>query len=180
MWAPSAGNIQPWRFVLVRDKKKMEDIEKAAFQQEWLSSASFLLVVCADVSKSQRHYGVRGERLYIVQDCAAAIENMLLEATSQGVASCWVGAFDEDAVKRALEIPDSARPQAIIAFGYPSGETVPMPSKKEIHGVLFFEKYGEAEDKRKKIFPITGHLDRAKSSVKEKLERIKSKLLQKQ
>jgi nitroreductase len=175
MWAPTAGNVQPWKFILVQDKSKMQEVEKAAFHQEWMSSSAFMIVVCAQVAKTQRFYGVRGERLYAVQDCAAAIENMLLEATSLDIGSCWVGAFDEVEIKRALDIPDEVRPQAIIAFGHPDGDS-PVPGKKEIGSALYFEKYGERELKGKELFPLGDHVDSAKKSVKERLENIKDKL----
>jgi len=179
MWAPSSGNVQPWKFILVQNKEKKEEIEKAAFHQEWLSSAPVLLVVCANVDKTKRYYGVRGERLYVVQDCAAAIENMLLEATSLGLGSAWVGAFDEGELKRCLDIPDDIRPQAILAFGYSDGEMV-VPSKKEISACLYFEKYGEKEIKRKGLFPVGEHFKSAGKTVKQKVEEIKSKLFRKQ
>lgn len=179
MWAPSAGNVQPWKFIVVQNQDKKEGIEKAAFHQEWLSSAPVLVVVCAIVDKSKRYYGVRGERLYVVQDCAASIQNMLLEATSLGVGSAWVGAFDETELKRVIDIPDEARPQAIIAFGYSDGIVV-APPKKELSSCLYFEKYGEKEIKRKTLFPLGDHLKNANKSVKQKIEDIKSKLLRKQ
>jgi nitroreductase len=177
MWAPSAGNIQPWKFILILKKEKMQEIEKAAFHQEWLSTCAFMIVVCADSDKSKSYFGVRGERLYAVQDCAASIENMLLEATSLDIGSCWLGAFDEKELKIALEIPDNIRPQAIIAFGYPDGESV-TPSKKEMRACLFFEKYGEREIKKKELFPLGEHLKTAQDTLKEKLQRIKQKMLQ--
>ena len=67
---------------------------KAAFEQFEISMAGALVVVCAEPEKAERYYGMRGERLYSTQNCAAAIQNMLLEAHSLGLGTRWIGAFD--------------------------------------------------------------------------------------
>ena len=116
--APNSGNIQDYNFIVVQDEEKRKTIAEASLRQHWMSKAPVYIVVCADLKKSERFYGVRGNRLYSIQNCAAAIENMLLTANSLGLGACWVGAFDENVVSRVLGIPDYARPQAIITIGY--------------------------------------------------------------
>ncbi len=139
--APSAGNLQPWKFVVVTDKAKRQAIADAALQQWWISTAPVLIVVVADVERTKQFYGIRGERLYSIQDCAAAIENMTLAATALGVASAWVSAFEEEAVNRVLEIPGEARPQAIIPLGY-AAEEGKEQVKNPLYNVVFLEKFG--------------------------------------
>lgn len=139
--APNSGNIQDYNFIVVQDEDKRKAIAEASLRQHWMSKAPVHIVVCADLKKSERFYGVRGNRLYSIQNCAAAIENMLLTANSLGLGACWVGAFDENVVSRVLGIPDYARPQAIITIGY-SDEKPKTPQRFPLTTVTFLEKYG--------------------------------------
>ena len=88
-----------WKFILIRDKDTINKLAEAALQQLWIASAPFIIVVSSETEKLNQFYGVRGERLYSIQNCAAAIQNMLLAAHALGLASCWVGAFDENIIK---------------------------------------------------------------------------------
>jgi len=140
-YAPSAGNLQNWKFIIVTDPANREKLADAAFQQFWMTTAPVYIVVCAEIEHTKRYYGIRGERLYSIQNCAAAVTNMINTAWSEEIGSCWVSAFDEDMVKRTLDIPDHLRPQAIITLGYPD-EKPPIPPKKPIETVAFIEKWG--------------------------------------
>lgn len=116
--APSAGNRQPWFFYVVRNPDIRQDLAKAAFGQSFLAEAPVNIVVCAKPERSSARYGERGAKLYCLQDTAAAVQNLLLMAEGLGLATCWVGAFDEQEVSRALDIPKARRPVAIIPVGY--------------------------------------------------------------
>jgi len=85
-------------------------------------------------------YGLRGKRLYTVQNCACAVQNMLLTAHDLGLGACWIGAFDEDKISMMFEIPAIARPQAIITLGYPAEN--PESHRKDIEHFVGFNKYG--------------------------------------
>ncbi len=115
-WAPSAGNAQPWIFFVIRSLQTRKALAKAA-SQKFLSQAPVVLAVCADISRAQNAYGSRGAQLYCIQDTAAAVQNMLLAATALGLGSCWVGAFDENAVSSLLDLPESIRPVALVPLG---------------------------------------------------------------
>lgn len=117
IWAPSAGNAQPWRFIVVQDRALREGLVGAAHGQQFLAEAPVVIVVCADLARARRAYGERGATLYCLQDTAAAIQNMLLAATSQGLGSCWVGAFDEGKASELLKLPTGLRPVALIPLG---------------------------------------------------------------
>jgi nitroreductase len=139
--APSSGNVQDWRFVVVDDNDLKKTISEHSLGQECIHNAAFLVVVCSDPESTERHYGLRGSRLYTVQNCAAAIENMLLAAHALELGGVWVGAFDEEKIRTLLKIPPSVRPQAILAFGYPSE----IPDKKMLRDLnmsIFFNGYG--------------------------------------
>lgn len=140
--APSCGNLQNWKFILILEPSKRKDIAEAALQQYWMINAPLHIVVVAEADKAERYYGVRGERLYSVQNCAAAVENMLLEAHSLGLGACWIGAFDEDKVKSIIRAEKFVRPQAIITIGYPA-EIPPKPPKMVMTNVMYFNSWRE-------------------------------------
>ena len=121
-WAPSAGNIQPWSFVVVRDANIKRGLSEAALNQFFIEEAPVVIVVCADWNRSGQGYGSRGINLYCVQDTAAAVENMLLAAVALGLGACWVGAFQEDMVRVVLNVPKELRPVAIVPVGETCGE----------------------------------------------------------
>lgn len=139
--APSAGNLQNWNFIVVLNEGKRKSLAEACVHQLWMAKAPVHIIVCADPEKAKRFYGIRGERLYTIQNCGAAVENALLTAHSIGLAACWVGAFDEDMVKRTLGIPEHIRPQAIIPVGYPA-EKVPSPIQYQLENLVFLEGWG--------------------------------------
>lgn len=117
-WAPSAGNLQPWYFYVVKNTNIKNKISELCFGQDQVSAAPVAIVVMADPSRSNEQYGERGAQLYCLQDTAAAIQNMLLAAEGLGISSCWVGAFDEPKVQQAVEAPPRLRAVAIICLGY--------------------------------------------------------------
>ncbi len=120
--APSAGNLQPWKFVVVRSEAIRAALAGAAYGQNFVAAAPVNIVVCAEPERSAARYGERGADLYCIQDTAAAAQNILLTATAYGLGSCWVGAFDEEKVRQALGIGPELRPMAIIPLGYPAQE----------------------------------------------------------
>ncbi len=133
-WAPSAGNLQPVRVVVVRDQRRRRALAEAALGQTFIARAPVVFVVCALPEISARHYGDRGRRLYCIQDAAAATQNLLLAATSAGLGSCWVGAFSEREVSRAVDLPQGWRPLAVVPVGHP-GE---LPATRERVGMETF------------------------------------------
>jgi len=139
-FAPSAGNIQNWKFIVVRKDEVRKKLAQAAFDQDWMEDAPVHIVIVGEPEKAGRFYGARGERLYTTQSCAAAVENMMLMATELGLGSCWVGAFDESKVKKALSMPENAVPQAIITIGY-ANEKPEMPARVELEHQVYLDKW---------------------------------------
>lgn len=137
--APSAGNLQARDFIVVDDEVLKQRLAEAALNQGFLSEAPYDIVVCANLDRIAP-YGSRGKELYCLQDCAAAIEHILLLALEYGLAACWVGAFDEDEVVKLLELPRHVKPVAIIAIGYPAEEPEPTPRIK-IDKLMHFNRW---------------------------------------
>jgi len=119
-WAPSAGNIQPWIFVIVRNPEIKRRLAQAALNQFFIAEAPLVIVACADQERSRMRYGSRGADLYCIQDTAAAVQNILLASHALGLGACWVGAFNEEEVRRILRIPKGVRPVAIVPIGHPA------------------------------------------------------------
>jgi nitroreductase len=128
--APSAGNIQPWRFTVLKSAESRQRLA-SALQQRWATSAPVVIVVSVDPRPCGARYGGRGEMLYAIQDTAAAAENILLAAVDRGLSSCWIGAFDEASVREALGLVAPVTPVAILPIGY-SAESSARPSRRSI------------------------------------------------
>lgn len=131
--APSAGNIQPWRFFVVRTAEARERLA-AALHQRWAAAAPLVIVVAVDPRPCAARYGDRGEFLYSIQDTAAAVENILLAAVDRGLAACWIGAFDEAAVGEAVGAVSPVTPIAVLPIGY-SAEAAGRPARRPLDEV---------------------------------------------
>ena len=114
--APSAGNLEAWDVVVVRDPEQKEVLAAAAYDQNHVRDAPVLFVVCANYVRSMSRYGDRGI-LYAVQDATIACTYMMLGAHALRLSSCWVGAINEDEVRDCLGLPAHIRPLAILTVG---------------------------------------------------------------
>ena len=138
-WAPSAGNTQPWAFVVVKDAETKRKLSSAT-QQTLIQEAPVAIVVCADAARSSRVYGSRGEKLYSIQDTAAATQNILLAAQELGLATCWVGAFRENDVAKGVNAPRKLRLVAMVAGGYPA-ESPAAPQGRSFDEVVHYDTF---------------------------------------
>ncbi len=139
-WAPSAGNIQPWEFIVVRKPETKRKLSIAALDQTFIEEAPVVIVVCANQIRSGRGYGARGIHLYCLQDTAAATQNLLLAACARDLATCWIGAFREEEARKALNLPEGIRPVAIIPLGYPAKKPMAR-SRRPLSEILYYETY---------------------------------------
>jgi len=145
-FAPMAGNIFTLKILIISDKKKIEEISEIA-QQPFLVDASYILVVCSQEGNVVKSFSDRGKR-YARQQAGAAIQNMLLKIEELGLASCWIGWFDDNALKRALKIPSDVFAEAIIPIAQGDGKAKKI-FKPELKSIVFFEEWGK-KDKEKK------------------------------
>ncbi|MCL6478580.1 MAG: nitroreductase family protein [Peptococcaceae bacterium] len=137
-WAPTAGNLQPWFFYVVRSREHREALASFALNQRFIVQAPLCFVVCAEPERSARVYKSRGRDLYSIQDTAAAVQNILLAAAGLGLGGCWVGAFDEEKVRDYLKMPPYRRPVAIVPVGYPDDDGRSRPGRREIGEITEF------------------------------------------
>lgn len=170
--APSAGNIQDWKFILVTEEDTRKKIAEACLHQFWMQDAPLHIIVCAQPKKVASFYGERGEKVYCMQSGSAAIENMLLAATALNLGSCWVGAFEEGMLRKALKIPDNVIPQAVITIGY-AAEKPKMPQKFKMENVMFIGQYGnKVKDLAAYLHYYSEHVQRAVKKGKEMVRKV--------
>jgi nitroreductase len=127
--APTAGNTQAYQLVIVRQEAEKQRLSMAAYGQRQVQAAPVVFVVCADLTKAGEAYGERGRSLYCLQDTGAITQNILLAAYSLGLGTCWIGAFKEDDVKKAVNAPEDMRPVTLITVGYPAESPLPRPRR---------------------------------------------------
>ena len=163
--APNAGNLQSWRFIIVEDEDKKEEVTTACLQQRWMNKASVHIVVLSNLGYLKMHYKDRAE-LYAVQDSTLAVGNILLLAASLNIDTCFVSAFDEEMLRRSLKIPSNVIPHCVITLGY-SNKKVEEKKRFPLNSLMFFETYGDKQD-GKKIIPL-------KETFKKKISKIKKR-----
>ncbi len=117
--APSAGNEQPWHFIVIKDRERLAHLAEIHPYAKMLKEAPLAIAVCADLDK-QKHEG------FWVQDCSAATQNILLEAVSLDLGAVWIGCHPaedrEKEVSEYLEVPANFKTLSLISVGYPAEE----------------------------------------------------------
>jgi len=134
-WAPSAGNMQAWEFVIVKGleaRRKVVNTTDAGttaragvHTQEWIMEAPVVIVVCYDVKRMTARYGQKGRELLTKLDCMGCVQNILLAATHFGLGTCCVVGFDPQALKESLGIPRELTPMLLVPLGYPDHHPPP-------------------------------------------------------
>lgn len=113
---PSAGKTQNQRLLLVTDSPS---VAQATYQPDLVLSAPRVIAVISDTSKLLPRYGVRGFEVYSISDGAFAGMLLHLAAINEGLGSCWIQAFNEEAMREALQLSPLERPIGILTLGYP-------------------------------------------------------------
>ena len=140
MKAPSAGNLQDYRFIVSRDRKKIAKLPAVCMDQEWIRHATGVIVVCSQPSIQIKWYGEQGSFL-ATQNAAAAAQNILLGAHSLGLGACWVSGFDKEKAGSIFGVGGDARVEVVIPIGYPVGKPEPK-SENAIDVMVYFDSYG--------------------------------------
>ncbi len=126
--APSAGNLQAYEIYLVERDEDRRALAAAALRQSFIQQAPVVLVFAASAERGAP-YGARGRHLYAVQDATIACTFAMLAATALGLATTWVGAFDEERVGRIIGTRPGERPVAILPVGYPAESPAATPRR---------------------------------------------------
>lgn len=136
--APSACNSQPWSFIIIDDVKLKDEVATAAFSgiyssNSFAKSAPVLVAVITEHSKFIASLGgyFRGTQYNLI-DVGIAAEHFVLQAAEEGLGTCWLGFFNEKAVKKVLNIPKDKKADIIISVGYPADDKIREKSRRPI------------------------------------------------
>lgn len=119
MYTPSAMNLQSWQFIVIDDRAVLMEIIKSIPYAEMLKQSAAAILVCGDSA-------IEKNESWLLQNCSAAIQNILLSAFGLGIGSCWIGIHGmEDIIKNIkllFKLPVNIVPVSLISFGYPDEE----------------------------------------------------------
>jgi len=135
--APSANNIQPWKFIVVKDAGKREKLASLCMGQSFIAEAPVVIVACG-LPTSSKIGGYTSSREV---DVAIAVDHLTLAARALGLGTCWIGAFDNDKIKQFLNIPEEVQIVAITPLGYPTSEKEFGTSRKSLDEIVCWEDY---------------------------------------
>ncbi len=125
--APSAGNRQPYHFIVVTDT----ETKKALGLREWAAEAPVIIVGCTDPAVSPSWHLV---------DFAIAFEHVILAATNLGLGTCWLGRLERETIKQVLSIPETVKIVAVTPLGYPD-ETPEPKTRKPLSEMVHYQRY---------------------------------------
>ncbi|MHC4396540.1 MAG: nitroreductase family protein [Planctomycetota bacterium] len=133
--APSAKNLQDWRFVAVTDAKTKVKLAEAANNQKFLEKASVIIIAC-----SNNDYVMACGQAIGPIDVSIALDHISLQATELGLATCWIGSFKQEKVREITGIPDDVEIIELMGLGYPADERR-EPKRQPIESILCYEKW---------------------------------------
>ncbi len=137
--APSAGNLQAFEVVQVEDPENKRKLAEACANQEFLEEAPLVLVFFANPERNTAKYGERGEKLYAMQDATIAAAYAQLAAHALGLATVWLGSFEEETVRETTGCPAEWTPVCVMPLGYANEK--PFRSDRRITEEVF-HKWG--------------------------------------
>ncbi len=150
-YAPMAGNNSTLKLILVDDSDKINKIAEAC-QQQFIATAKYVVVACSNPSLPKNAYGDRAE-VYVRQQAGAAIQNFLLKIQETGLATCWVGSFVEEHIKRELKIPANIQIEAVFPIGFEFKKTKKR-LKIDMDSILYFNAFGNKKMKKIKKLDV--------------------------
>ncbi|MEM2972417.1 MAG: nitroreductase family protein [Candidatus Bathyarchaeia archaeon] len=130
--APSAGNRQPWHFIVVRNPETKRALSVAANNQRFIADADTIIIALGNPEVNKKWYR---------QDTMIAVEHMVLAATALGYGTCWIGAFNEEEVKKILKVPEGLAVIALLPIGVADEKPPPRP-RKAFKEIFFKETFG--------------------------------------
>ncbi len=139
--APSAGDLQAYEVVLVRDPERRRRLAHAAHDQPHVAQAPVVLAFFMNPARARERYGTRADALYACQDATIAAAHAQLAAHALGLGTVWVGAFDDAAVRRAVDAPAGLRPSSLLVIGHPAEQPEPTP-RRALEDLVRQERFG--------------------------------------
>ena len=137
-FSPSGKNLQPWKFILVRDNKVKKSLAEASFDQSFIAGAPIVVVACGFPDECYSRMGNYMKSWPV--DVAIAVEHLILQAQEEGLGTCWIGAFEEKEVKSILQIPDNVKVLALTPLGYPD-ENPNSRGRKSLDEIVAYDSF---------------------------------------
>ncbi len=134
-YAPSASNLQAWRFLFITDPELKEKVD--LFSPGLSGKPPVILVICSDLEKARKKGGRNSESYGCLMDASMAAENLMLKAVELGLGTCAIKSYNETAVRRILCLPERYRIEMLVSIGYPQGEPR-CPKRPPVNEVVFF------------------------------------------
>ncbi len=136
--APSGKNGQPWTFIVVKDVETRKKLVPACKSQEFVGQAPVVVVACGHEERAYKKMGGYWNSMPL--DIGIAIEHLMLAAVSEGLGTCWIGAFFEEQVREILGVPKDVKIVALTPIGYPAGEKTHRP-RKSLDEIVMHERW---------------------------------------
>ncbi len=136
--APSGKNLQPWKFIVVKDKALREELARASAGQFFMARAPLIIVACGFPDNCYARMG-RYMKSWPV-DVAIALEHLILQAQEEGLGTCWIGSFEEQEVKSILKIPEEVKVLALTPLGFPA-ERPASRGRKSLDEIVSYDRY---------------------------------------
>jgi len=137
-FSPSGKNLQPWKFIIVRNETLKRRLAEASLRQSFIAEAPVVVVACGFPDRCYSRLGNYMKSWPV--DVAIAVEHLMLQAQEEGLGTCWVGAFEEGEVKSILNIPDGVKVLALTPLGYPDENPVPR-GRKSLEEIVSYDSF---------------------------------------
>jgi nitroreductase len=134
--APTAVNYQPFQVIVIHTKGREAELNRI-YPAEWFVQPPIVICVCAIPEKAWKR---RDGKNYVDVDATIVMDHIILASTSLGLGTCWIGAFDPDAAKEVLNLPDGVEPLAFTPLGYPADE-LQVKRRKELSELVRYERW---------------------------------------
>jgi nitroreductase len=137
-FSPSGKNLQPWKFILVKDQILKEQLAEASGGQTFIAEAPIVVVACGFPHACYSRMGNYMKSWPV--DVAIAVEHLILQAQEEGLGTCWIGAFEERDVKSILNIPEDVKVLALTPLGYPD-EISSFRGRKKVEDIVSYDGF---------------------------------------
>lgn len=147
--APNACNAQSWHFFATVDKNVISRIAPDIYRGEWIRGAGCVILIATDPCELEARFGSLARERFTVQDTAAAATQILQCATAEGLAGCWIGAFDRECAREFFSVPETMEPVIMLAIGHATAEPAARARKLMDEVVTYIGDCGEKSDELK-------------------------------
>ena len=174
-YAPSAGGMQDYRFIVSKDKQRMKLLPQLCMDQDHVSQAGGIIIVCSQPTMVEEYFPEQAKQ-FASQGASAAIQNILLAAEGLGLGAAWIGGMIHSEVKKLYSIPEDVQLEAIIAIGHPYNKAEPKQSK-QLGALLYYDDYGNPfQDIHALKKDYSVKLEKKIESYEHRLQKIQNKL----